>query len=225
MELELYCIRHGETVADEEGILLGRSDLPLSPQGERQARELGRYLRRLSIVPQRIYTSPLRRASRFAELIARQMPERVPIEECELLNEIDLGSLTGTDRNNALGKGKSARPLSQLLNFKPYGGEDYFDLRRRAREFIRLIVRRHLEEQDTLFPTGPIFAVGHSGMLTQVLTERTSYPRPRLVFFKLDHAEVVRLILERRYGRVIARPDLQFDLDFLRRASLLASGD
>jgi len=218
MELELYCIRHGETVADQEGIVLGRSDLPLSPRGERQARELGRYLRRLTIIPTLIYTSPLRRARRFAELIARQMPDPPPVEECELLKEIDMGSLTGTDRRLALGRGPGHRPLSSLLNFKPYGGEDYFDLRRRAREFFRLLVRRHLEEQETLFPVGPIFAVGHSGMLTQILSERTCYPRPRLVFFKLDHAEVVKLVLERRYGRVIARPALQFDLEFLRHA-------
>jgi len=57
---EIWLIRHGETEWTLSGAHTGRTDIPLTPAGERQAAEIGRYLtgRPFALV----LTSPLRRA-------------------------------------------------------------------------------------------------------------------------------------------------------------------
>lgn len=62
----VYLARHGETVWSRTGQHTGRTDLPLTEQGERNARALGT---RLAAHPfARVYTSPLQRATRSCEL-------------------------------------------------------------------------------------------------------------------------------------------------------------
>jgi probable phosphoglycerate mutase len=62
----IYLARHGETAWTLTGQHTGRSDIPLTERGERNARRLGERLKGLSFA--RVLTSPLRRASRTCEL-------------------------------------------------------------------------------------------------------------------------------------------------------------
>jgi probable phosphoglycerate mutase len=57
---ELWLIRHGETEWSRSGQHTGRTDIPLTAQGERQAALLGRRLAGRKFA--RVLTSPLRRA-------------------------------------------------------------------------------------------------------------------------------------------------------------------
>lgn len=63
---DLWLIRHGETAWSLSGAHTGSTDLPLTPQGEIKARDLGGKLagRRFALV----LTSPLQRARRTCEL-------------------------------------------------------------------------------------------------------------------------------------------------------------
>ncbi len=62
----LYLARHGETAWSLSGQHTGRTDLPLTENGERQAQALGRRLQGL-IFP-KVLTSPSQRAARTCEL-------------------------------------------------------------------------------------------------------------------------------------------------------------
>ncbi len=84
-----YLVRHGETAWTLTGQHTGRTDLPLTDNGEKQARALAPVLAALSI--DRIFSSPLRRARRTAEL---GMP-RSRIEEDNDLMEWDYGAYDG----------------------------------------------------------------------------------------------------------------------------------
>ncbi len=64
--LRLFLIRHGETEWSLSGQHTGRTDIGLTANGERAARELGRRLRGISFT--RVVTSPLLRARRTCEL-------------------------------------------------------------------------------------------------------------------------------------------------------------
>lgn len=62
----VHLARHGETAWSLSGQHTGRTDLPLTERGERNARRLGERLRGLRFVT--VLTSPLQRAARTCEL-------------------------------------------------------------------------------------------------------------------------------------------------------------
>ena len=62
----VYVVRHGETAWSLSGQHTGRTDLPLTANGERNAKRLGERLKGLSFA--KVFTSPLQRASRTCEL-------------------------------------------------------------------------------------------------------------------------------------------------------------
>ena len=62
----VYLARHGETAWTVTGQHTGRTNLPLTPNGERNARRLGLRLQGMSFV--KVFTSPLQRAIRTCEL-------------------------------------------------------------------------------------------------------------------------------------------------------------
>ena len=62
----VYLARHGETAWSLSGQHTGRTDLPLTERGERNARALGERLRGLTFA--KVFTSPLQRAARTCEL-------------------------------------------------------------------------------------------------------------------------------------------------------------
>src|SRR6266478_3297453 len=62
----VYLARHGETAWSISGQHTGRTDLPLTERGERNARRLGERLNGLKFA--KVLTSPLQRAARTCEL-------------------------------------------------------------------------------------------------------------------------------------------------------------
>ncbi|MEU2036416.1 acid phosphatase [Nocardia amamiensis] len=64
----LVLLRHGETAWSRERRHTGRTDLPLTEHGERQAEAAGRLLSTLKLRNPLVHTSPRQRAVRTAEL-------------------------------------------------------------------------------------------------------------------------------------------------------------
>jgi len=62
----VYLVRHGETAWTISGQATGRTDIPLTEQGERDAQGLAARLRDLRVA--NVFTSPLKRAQRTADL-------------------------------------------------------------------------------------------------------------------------------------------------------------
>ncbi|MFU8857072.1 MAG: histidine phosphatase family protein [Deferrisomatales bacterium] len=109
----VYIVRHGETAWTLTEQHTGRTDLPLTEEGERQARELGPSLTALSF--DRIFSSPLRRAWRTAELA---MPH-AHVEEDDDLLEWDHGAYEGRRTVDI----EVERPGWRLLRDGSPGGE------------------------------------------------------------------------------------------------------
>ncbi len=65
--MSLYLIRHGETAWSISGQHTGRTDIPLTAQGEQDARALAEGLRAVRF--SRVFTSPRQRARRTCELV------------------------------------------------------------------------------------------------------------------------------------------------------------
>ena len=87
--LRLYLIRHGETAWSLSGRHTGRTDIPLTPNGEDEARELGKLLQDIPFA--HVLTSPLRRALQTCGLAG--LDNTPEIEPC--LAEWDYGEYEG----------------------------------------------------------------------------------------------------------------------------------
>ncbi len=85
----IYLVRHGETAWSLSGQHTGRTDIPLTEQGEQDARKLAERLRAVRF--SRVFTSPLQRAKRTYELAG--LKEVAEIEPD--LTEWDYGDYEG----------------------------------------------------------------------------------------------------------------------------------
>lgn len=87
--LRLYLIRHGETEWALDRRHTGRTDLPLTKNGEDEARTLGKHLRDIQFT--HVFTCPLQRARQTCALVGLdQAPESEPG-----LTEWDYGDYEG----------------------------------------------------------------------------------------------------------------------------------
>ena len=93
MNWRLILIRHGETVWNLERRFTTHTDVELSDAGLDQARRAAEALAAVSI--DRIYSSPLRRALRTAEMIAARQAGTCPVTADARLTEIDAGPFEG----------------------------------------------------------------------------------------------------------------------------------
>jgi broad specificity phosphatase PhoE len=89
MASQIYLIRHGETAWSISGQHTGRTDLPLTENGEQQARQLGELLH--SVRLSQVLVSPLRRARRTCELAGFAADARIEQD----LREWDYGDYEG----------------------------------------------------------------------------------------------------------------------------------
>ena len=87
----LLLARHGQSVSNAVRRFQGVQDVALSELGERQAEALGQAIRRLPIAA--VYTSPLERARRTAEIAAAGLG--VPLTPVDDLRELSLGDWEG----------------------------------------------------------------------------------------------------------------------------------
>jgi broad specificity phosphatase PhoE len=88
-KLELWLLRHGATAWALNGRHTGRTDLPLLPEGEAEARALAPVLARQRFAA--VLVSPLQRARRTAELAGLGAQARI----CTDLQEWDYGRYEG----------------------------------------------------------------------------------------------------------------------------------
>jgi probable phosphoglycerate mutase len=124
--VELYLIRHGETEWSRARRHTGRTDLPLSPAGEAEARALGQHLRGLEV--DRVLSSPLTRATTTAALAG--FGDR--IERTGALLEFDYGEYEGRTTAEI----RASRPGWDLFRDGCPGGETVEDAAARARGLL-----------------------------------------------------------------------------------------
>lgn len=85
--------RHGNTFAPGDTVTRvgGRTDLPLVEKGLEQGRRIGSYLKSNNLLPDAIFTSPLKRTIQTAEQAQKEMGLSLPLQTLDFLREIDYG--------------------------------------------------------------------------------------------------------------------------------------
>jgi probable phosphoglycerate mutase len=134
---KVYLVRHGETAWTRSGQHTGRTDIPLTERGERDARDLGARLRGLTFA--KVLTSPLQRARRTGELAG--FGESAEIDPD--LMEWDYGDYEGRRTSDI----RAERPGWRLFEDGCPGGETLAEVSTRA---DRVIARVRALEGDVL---------------------------------------------------------------------------
>jgi broad specificity phosphatase PhoE len=149
--VEIALVRHGETEWSRAGKHTGRTDVPLTPAGRKQAEAVGAALRDREFA--RVLTSPLGRAAETARLAG--FGDRA--EEREALREWDYGEYEGRTTPQI----REERPGWTLWRDGVPGGEPAAEV---AERVDRLLAELRSGEGDAL-----VFSHGH---LLRVLAAR-----------------------------------------------------
>jgi broad specificity phosphatase PhoE len=181
---QLWLIRHGETEWSATKRHTGRTDISLTPTGERQAVALGRFLvdRRFALV----FSSPLRRAR----------------ETCRLAGYGDAASVTDDllEWDYGVYEGKTTREVQleqpgwSIWTASVYKGESVEQVGRRAERVI----------QQSLETDGAVVMFAHAHILRILAACWLGLPPDAGRFFVLDTASVSVLGFEHD-RRVIRR--------------------
>ena len=143
----VYMARHGETAWSLSGQHTGLTDLPLTPNGERNARRLGERLKGMTF--KRVFTSPLQRAARTCELAGFGSVAEVDRD----LVEWDYGQYEGLRSDEILAK----RPDWQLFRDGAPGGESPAQVGERADRVVQRV--RAVQGNVLLFSSGHFIRV------------------------------------------------------------------
>lgn len=187
--MKLMVVRHGETIENAKGILMGHRQGTLSPLGKKQAKALGKKLSSLNF--DAVYCSDLKRCRDTAKEIIRYH-KKVRVEYSELLREKNLGVF----ENMPVALADFASLKGAYLTRKPAGGESHNDVKKRIREFLRFLKKTHPKESSILVVThgGVIRAFKHILTRTdmrKILTKHGSAKNTGISEYTIDGRRVV----------------------------------
>ncbi|GLZ29885.1 phosphoglycerate mutase [Lentzea sp. NBRC 105346] len=183
MSTHLYLLRHGQTEWSESGRHTGVTDIPLTPEGEQQARRAGAVLARLrntDVPPRLVMTSPRQRATRTAELAGLHVTETT-----ELLAEWNYGDYEGVTTP----KIRETVPGWTVWTHPIPHGETAEQVEQRAKAVLKT-AREALQ-------AGDVVLVGHGHFSRVLIAAWLNLPPSQGVHFGLDPAGITVLGDER----------------------------
>jgi len=143
----VYVARHGDTAWTLSGQHTGLTDLPLTANGEMNARRLGERLNGLRFA--KVFTSPLQRAARTCELAGFGTSAEIDPD----LVEWNYGAYEGLRSDQILAK----QPAWQLFRDGAPGGESPGEIGERADRVVRRV--RAVGGDVLLFSSGHFIRV------------------------------------------------------------------
>lgn len=89
MKKHIFLIRHGQTIFNITGSILGISNPVLTVLGRQEVKNLAAHLKQIGVKPEVIYTSPLKRTFQTALILNQALGGK--IKKTKLIREIDYG--------------------------------------------------------------------------------------------------------------------------------------
>lgn len=155
--LNIFLARHGQDQDNVQGILNGRRDQALTALGISQAEQTAEHIKASGLSFAAVYTSPLQRAQKTAEIIT----QKIGIDKAlvlENLIERNFGVMTGcaTKDIEKLCQPEIIKTETITYFLSPEGAETFPDLIKRAQIVLQEIRTRHQEGNILLVTHGDI---------------------------------------------------------------------
>ena len=196
----LTLIRHGETGGNVDRVWQGSTDTPLNERGLAQAARVAAYLGERCADASALYSSPLQRAYRTAEVIAEAVGLAPQIDEA--LTEYHLGCWEGKTYHDLQHEHRLWHHIKRDPDFAPHGGETPRQVTDRFTRALLRIARSHPGERVIVVAHGGAFSMSLGHLLAGgydewqpvmdncAVTELVVEPRPEILSFNLtDHLE------------------------------------
>lgn len=185
--LEVFFLRHAESVGNLQGIMQGRRDYVLSEKGLRQAEQLATYLDSCLFEkhpPDALYASPLQRTLQTLAPFRAKRPE-LPFATHDSLLEVDSGIFSGLTWEEALAK--HPEDCARFKAARDWGavpeGESKAHLWERARSLIADLQTRHPEG-------GRVVLMTHGGLIRAALGVLAGIHPDEKIFLCIDNASL-----------------------------------
>ena len=179
----LSILRHGITDANENGIYIGKTDLPLSENGREALQE--KYETHEYPKVQKVYTSPLERAVQSAEIL---FPDRelVIVDD---LREMDFGVFENLSVDDLIELDSYKKWLKGGLDNPPPNGESLRNMMLRCYSALNLMILDMMKEGIT-----HAGAVTHSGILMNMMS-CFGLPKMKPMEFACDPGEGYEILV------------------------------
>ena len=182
----LLLIRHGEIEANRTKVWHGSTDSALTDAGEAQARAVAGRLAAHREEPGALYTSPLLRARRTAELIGECLALTPVVEPA--LPEYGIGEWEGESYRDLALERRFFAHIEADLDFAPPGGESPRRVVERTVSALRRISGGH--------PGLGVVVVGHGAALAFALAQLIDGDPQCWQRYQMQNCAVTELVVE-----------------------------
>lgn len=194
---KLVLVRHGQSLWNLENRFTGWVDVPLTAQGQSEARACGAKLKRMRFGV--AYTSALTRAQNTLALILEEMEADVPVIRDQALNERHYGDLSGLNKDDMrkmYGK-EQVHIWRRSYDVAPPGGESLKDTRARTLPFFeRCIMGDVRQGKDVL-------VVAHGNSNRSIVMELDGLTPEQVLELNLETG--VPLVYDLEHGKVTGK--------------------
>jgi len=209
----LVLVRHGQSVYNQKNIFTGWTDVELSEQGVKEAREAGKLLQKNNIYPDICFTSWLKRAIHTAQILLQELEwEHIDALRSYKLNERHYGDWQGRNKDEvkkeygeekflAVRRGYDVAPPPLhandkrcVWNEKKYANidktllplsESLKDTKKRVLEYYKEAIIPQLQKEKT------VLISAHGNSLRALVMELEKISTKEIVSFEIPTGEII----------------------------------
>lgn len=188
----IHLLRHGQSESNAKGLLVGRSDPPLTDRGRAQAKRL----REILAGAEEVWSSPLSRARETARLAVPDLEARVE----ESFIEVDYGSLDGLPLDRVSEDEWRAFETDHSVSFG--GGESLALVDERVQRVLDALL---VDEESLLHsPDRHLVIVSHLSPVKSAVAWALGVPGSVAWRTRIDNASVTTLGVRRGSPHLVA---------------------
>jgi len=208
----LILVRHGQSQWNLENRFTGWVDVPLTPQGESEARRAGEHLKGYKFT--RAFASALQRAQRTLGLILEVTNQKnVPVTKDKALNERHYGALQGLDKKETARKygdeqvkvwrrSYDVPPPTDKTDMNPEGiAESLKDTAARALPYFYSAILPHVKKGET------VLVAAHGNSLRSIVMDLDKLTKEQVLELNLDTGVPIVYEIDDR-GHVVSKKTL-----------------